>query len=159
MTNTHNKKELPPPYPSEALPFLSMGRAVVPQTQGTAAPHGSMQGARHWVWPCLSCLLPISSQTHNNKMTQRRMTSAMASPAAHGPLVSVLMQCTSSPLHLRCWAHLVCFILCSGVSFVTFLSVHFEVKFCQSGVMSATASAPTRGNLPPVPVWFACAPH
>ena len=61
-TTTHNNQnEPPPPYPPAALPFFSMGRAVVPLTCGAAASHGPMQGACHWVrwrhgfFPCLGC--------------------------------------------------------------------------------------------------------
>ena len=40
----------PAPFPPVALPPISMGRAAVPPTNGSAAPDGPARGARGWVW-------------------------------------------------------------------------------------------------------------
>ncbi len=82
-----------------------------------------------------------------------------ASATAHGPLASVLKHCACLLHHGWHRVRSVCYILHWGVSCVTFLSVHFKAKFCQSRVTSATASAAAHGSLLPVPVHCACSPH
>jgi hypothetical protein len=44
--NPQHQDEPPPPYPTAALPSLSMGRAVAPPNLGAATPHGSTASAR-----------------------------------------------------------------------------------------------------------------
>ena len=44
------KNDPPAPYPPEALPPISMGRAAVPPANGAMANHGPAQGVRGWVW-------------------------------------------------------------------------------------------------------------
>jgi hypothetical protein len=104
-------------------------------------------------------MLALPHTTHNSKMTWCQGTYTMASTATHGPPASILVQCASSPLHGQHLARSVCFILCWGVCYVTFLSVCFKANFHQSGATSSVAYAATHGSLPPVLVWCACTPH